>query len=133
MKLSFIHPNTAQLLKYASFVLVLINTVLAFGATIHTVPGIPANLAVYWPVVYGVAFGLHQLASNFGIVPNAAFQAQVSNAVQSAEQALSAVTTTEAAIAAAKATTSLGNPLIGNGVELAAVIKPDGSITHEVV
>ena len=110
MKLTFIHPTIAQLLKLASFVLVIVNTLLAFGATIHTIPGIPASLAVYWPVIYGVAFGLHQLASNFGIAPDAAFQAQVGSAVQGAESAVGALETTEAAIATAKANAAATTP-----------------------
>ena len=73
-------------------------------------PGIPAGLAVYWPVIYGVAFGLHQLASNFGIVPDAAFQAQVTGAVQSAESAVGALETTEATIATAKTAATAATP-----------------------
>ena len=112
MKLSFIHPTVAQLLKLASFVLVIVNTILAFGATIHTIPGVSPTLAACWPVIYGVAFGLHQLASNFGIVPDATFQAQVSGAVQSAEQAVATVESTEATIAATRKANVAGNSIL---------------------
>ena len=38
-----------------------------------------------------MAFGLHQLASNFGVVPDAKFQAQVTGAVQGAQQAVAGI------------------------------------------
>lgn len=106
--MKFIHPTTAQLLKFASFFLVIVNTVLAFGATIHTVPGISPALAVYWPVIYGVAFSLHQLASNFGITPDATFAAQVGNVVQGAQWAYGSVKAAQTAIDQAKLASGTG-------------------------
>ena len=43
---------------------------LAAGATLTGVPTSLSWLTAYWPVIYGVAFGLHQLASTFGVTPD---------------------------------------------------------------
>lgn len=77
MTFKFIHPTAAQLMRFLSILLTLANFFLAYAATIQALPFIPAALAMYWPVIFGVALGIHQTASTFGVSPDANLAAKL--------------------------------------------------------
>ena len=51
--------------KLVSLVLALSAIPLSIDATVLHVPGVPAALSTYWPIVLAVASVLHKVASTF--------------------------------------------------------------------
>ena len=70
MTLKFIHPTLAQTLRVLSYVIALADTLLAYSATIEAQTWISASVAMYYPVIFGVALVVHQTASTFGFSPD---------------------------------------------------------------
>ena len=79
MKLKFIHPTTAQVMRFLSIALTFVNFFLTYAATIQAQAWIPASLAMCWPEIFLVAGFIHQAASTFGIAPDAALATQLNN------------------------------------------------------
>ena len=77
MTLKFIHPTFAQSLRVLSYVIALADTLLAYSATIQSQTWIPASVAMYYPVIFGVALVIHQTASTFGLSPDAAVISEI--------------------------------------------------------
>lgn len=71
MTFKFIHPTLAQTLRVLSYVIALANILLAYSATIRAQTWVPASLAMYYPVIFGLALVIHQTASTFGLSPDA--------------------------------------------------------------
>lgn len=55
--------------KIAALILALSAIPLSIDATLLRLPGIPSQVAMYWPLVLAVASVLHKLASTFKTKP----------------------------------------------------------------
>ena len=55
--------------KLAALVLAIAAIPLSIDATLLHLPGIPSQVAMYWPLVLALASVLHKIASTFQIKP----------------------------------------------------------------
>ena len=92
----FIPTNAAQFMRDGAILLTVGNTILAVGANVAA--NAPHWLSVTWPVLYGVAGGIHMLASSYGVSPDTTLQAQLTQGVQAVQQAMQIADTIKAQI-----------------------------------